>query len=108
MVVANPVPVTFWKRDVLWRDAQSLRAFSIIVVFDAKNWIGHSENRIVGSGSIYNAAQSGVANASSDLKAFLFWSRMPVMVSSTDEKRIIGDQRFDNELTQGRFTVQIR
>ncbi|MFZ1565548.1 metal-dependent hydrolase [Sphingorhabdus sp.] len=106
MVVANPVPVTFWKRDVLWRDAQNHGHFDYSL-FDAKNWIGHSENRIVGSGSIYDAAQSGVANASSDLKAFLFWSRMPVMVSSTDEKRIIGDQRFDNELTQGRFTVQV-
>lgn len=106
LVVANPVPVMFWKRDVLWRDSENHGHFDYNL-FDARNWIGHSEGRIISSGPVYDRSLAVVAPASPDIDAFLFWSRMPVLVPGSDGKRAIGDQRFNNELTQSRFTVQV-
>ena len=46
------------------------------------------------------------ASARADVRAFLFWARMPFAVAEGG-KLTIGDQRFDNPVTRDRFNVRI-
>jgi inner membrane protein len=117
-VVANPWPVVFVCRDVLWRDEAS---------YGGGDYCPGSGLRLTGNtqmpgGTIKNNFHfmrdpAGKLNLlserikdSPDLRAFLFWSRMPVQhVIRRNNKyyaRIV-DQRFDNELTRGRFAVEV-
>jgi inner membrane protein len=102
LVVANPVPVQFWKREILWRD-----------------------DRYYGQGAYtpFNGARiDDVVRAHymgrEDAKAFethivrgsplLFWSRMPVaeIVGEGTERTLkVSDQRFSDPLVGDRFSM---
>ena len=100
-VVANPVPVAFWQRDIVWRDGKEYGS-------------GHYS---VGSGAIlsgkvrpHNMAQGAmngeVSENEFDADAYLFWSRMPVLEQNGQEV-IIRDQRFMDPRIGDRFTLRI-
>jgi inner membrane protein len=103
-VVANPVPVQFWKREMLWRDATRFgygwyTAPSNVFVHGKVRTHGMDDNRLVTAVQAYP-----------DPKAYLFWSRMPVaeIQGQGDERKlVISDQRFGNELVRDRFVVSI-
>jgi inner membrane protein len=107
-IVSNPVPFAFWKRDVLWRDTKSFGTYRYSL-FDARNYIGHSENKIASSGPI--GLDSNLVDKqfelSSDADAFLFWSRMPI-IDQSGEYTWIGDQRFTDPLVRDRFRVKVK
>lgn len=99
-VVTNPMPLQFWRREILWRDARSYGA-------------GHYA---LGQGAVIDpgAAPTGMNNPmierarESDpaVRAFLFWSRMPV-AREEGGKLLLSDQRFGNPMVRGRFTVEV-
>jgi inner membrane protein len=98
MVVANPVPVKFWQREILWRDdtqfGSGRYALFTGVALDPK-----SEPIGMDTVLIEQAKRADPA-----VRAFLFWSRMPVArVQGRD--LMITDQRFYDPLVRGRFTV---
>ena len=100
LVVASPMPVAFWRREVLWRDGtQYARGdydlFIGLKLDPERRALGMKDPRIA-------AAKANRA----DVAAFLFWSRMPFSVPA-DKALLIGDQRFDNQVTKDRFTVRI-
>ena len=100
LVVASPPPVMFWKRDVFWRDAREMGGgqydlFSGLTMSPKRTKLGMDDPRI---------AKAEAERA--DVSAFLFWSRMPFLVSEDGVVRI-SDQRFDNPVTRDRFTVPI-
>jgi inner membrane protein len=104
LVVANPVPVLFWKREMLWRDGTrygqgSYTAPSDVVV-----------DRNVGLHQMEGARTKALAKGDLDGSAYLFWSRMPVVQmggNGPDIKMNISDQRFGNPMVSGRFTVSV-
>ncbi len=100
LVVANPVPLQFWKREILWRDkaAYGSGAYGLFgrVTLDG-------EQKIPGNA---DALKSEVARASKDGAAFLFWSRMPV-VTAVGARVTLRDQRFMDPLVGDRFTVRV-
>jgi inner membrane protein len=104
MVVANPVPVQFWKREMLWRDRThfgqgTFSAPSVVVVDDA-----------VGIHQMDGAKTEALVTGDLDGSAYLFWSRMPVVrLSGGDSQRQlnISDQRFGNPMVSDRFTVSV-
>lgn len=101
LVVANPVPVQFWKREMLWRDdtrfGKAIYSVSNEVKVDEQFGLHHMTKFDV------STAASNDLNA----KAFLFWSRMPIIVG-TPEKFEIKDQRFLNPIMKDSFfTVQV-
>jgi inner membrane protein len=107
MVVANPVPLAFWRREVLWRDAESFGSVDFNI-FDARNYIGHSEGRIIASGQIgFRADPETQFEMTPDARAFLFWTRMP-FVSTDSGKSDISDQRFSNPMVSDRFKVEVK
>lgn len=104
LVVANPVPVQFWKREMLWRDRTRF----------GNGWFT-APSAVFVQGKVRthameNAQMLMAADANRDAKAYLFWSRMPVAEirgEGAERKLVISDQRFGNELVRDRFLVSI-
>ena len=104
LVVANPVPVQFWKREVLWRDATrfgqgTYNALNNVVVDDQVDL-----HRMEGDRT------KALVKGDLDGTAYLFWSRMPVVQivgEDGDQRLTVSDQRFGNPMVSGRFTVSI-
>jgi inner membrane protein len=102
LVVANPQPFTFWRRQVLWRGG----GFSGSLDYDAaREWSGI----IFLDSPTATALDSGVlaaARGRPDVEAFLFWSRMPIVIER-DGVTYLADQRFNSSLTRGQFLVPL-
>ena len=104
LVVANPVPVHFWKREVLWRDAArfgqaTYSALNNVVVDDQ-----------VGLHQMEGDLTKALVKNDVDGTAYLFWSRMPVVRivgKDANQRLTVSDQRFGNPMVSGRFTVSI-
>ncbi len=107
LVVANPMPIAFWQRETLWRgDGQRGRRVVNMAegvlpsVFSLETTgpepIGMDDPRI-----------AAAAADDPEVRAFLFWARMPYTERQGDGSIVIGDQRFGNELARGRFSVRI-
>ncbi len=102
LVVANPVPVQFWKREMLWRDATrygqgTYSALNEVTVDDKVD-----VHKMKGAGT------KALAKGDLDSSAYLFWSRMPVVqIDDEGGNRTlkISDQRFGNPVVSDRFTV---
>jgi inner membrane protein len=104
LVVANPVPVKFWQREILWRGEGRY----------GSGYAGYGFNgtyqKIEDSGLRHNQNSSAASSAISDpnARAFLFWSRMPVITEdSKSGKIVLADQRFANPLVADRFSVEV-
>jgi inner membrane protein len=137
MVVANPVPVKFWEREILWRYQPTNEAgfaygsgdFSILSgarLVHFRNTIGGGRTNIFAESDqkntenlyYFDVVQKSSAEAAfqkakrnADLSAFLFWSRMPVfrVYSKEDDAYVVetSDQRFQNGLVRERFMISI-
>jgi inner membrane protein len=100
MVVANPVPIQFWKREVLWRD-ESAYGSGEFNLFDGL--ILNKEHKIP---EYSRFLVPEIARSSNDAAAFLFWSRMPV-ITAVGARVTVRDQRFMDPLVGDRFTVRV-
>tara|TARA_R110000796_G_scaffold14011_23_gene45817 strand:- start:7366 stop:8358 length:993 start_codon:yes stop_codon:yes gene_type:complete len=99
MVVANPLPLQFWKREILWRNESAYGSGSYSL-FDG---LVLGEKRGIPGNSASLARE--MARSSTDAAAFLFWSRMPV-IKAVGARVTIRDQRFMDPLVGDRFTVR--
>jgi inner membrane protein len=105
LIVANPVPFTFWQRELLWR-GQGYAGYGTYDFFEAFRAI-----RIGRHDAIYRLSEQELAAAKRDpdVAAFLFWTRMPIIQSQSKYsvgRLKISDQRFTNPLARERFTVE--
>jgi len=116
LVVANPVPLAFWRREMLWRDGTNkgeakFSLFGPVPEYTPKPLcidppcpqLSKPQTGFQLPG-VKNALAA--ASADPDVEAFLFWSRMPVVRKSQTEL-ILGDQRFSNPLVADRFAVRV-
>lgn len=99
-VVTNPMPLQFWRREILWRDGQRFGSGAYA--------LGRGAQLDAGSAPIGmdNPAIARARETDPDVHAFLLWSRMPV-AREVDGKLLLSDQRFGNPLVSGRFTVEV-
>jgi inner membrane protein len=86
LVVANPVPGKFWERKLLWRDSLSFGQGQAVVgrgvsLAEQRTPLGLDDPRLA------------AARSRPDVHAFLFWSRMPIVIDQHG-KRVLTDQRF--------------
>ena len=101
MIVANAVPLAFWRREVLVRSdrlygSYRSKAFLALKGEQSPRQIGMADPRIAEWSRHDPAAQ-----------AFLFWSRMPVAELHPD-RIVLRDQRFLDPRVAGRFSVTLR
>ena len=99
--VPNPVPLEFWKREVLWQNPSTYGRGQF-------NMFGDSQ--IIESGLSTNMADLRIAEWSKDdpaAQAFLFWSRMPIAELHPD-RIVLRDQRFMDPRIGDRFSVTLR
>lgn len=104
VIVANPVPFRFWKREVLVRTDSLYGSFWFVPLLALKGQKGPQPLRISKS-SMYELSKHD-----DHARAFLFWSRMPIgelRGIRSDQKIEISDQRFESELVRDRFTVVV-
>ena len=102
LVVANPVPVKFWKREMLWRDDRYYGQ-GIYTAFDDVRIDDNARAHHMG----VDDKRSFAANVV-DQSPLLFWSRMPVaqILSAGDQKMLkVSDQRFVDPMVGDRFSV---
>ncbi|MEM8724259.1 MAG: metal-dependent hydrolase [Pseudomonadota bacterium] len=132
MVVGSPVPLKFWERELLWRwdekdeDSQGAvygdgtftlwgdahfneRAYDAPTfrrTFDTP--YDDTARLAVPAYQITNERLESLEQQDTQLKAFLFWSRMPVILEGNCERRPrIYDQRFRDAVQAGRFTLEL-
>ncbi|WP_339689622.1 metal-dependent hydrolase [uncultured Parasphingorhabdus sp.] len=99
MVVANPLPLQFWKREILWRNESaygsgSYSLFEGLLLGEKHGIPGNSE---------FLARE--MTRSDKNAAAFLFWSRMPI-IKTVGARVTIKDQRFMDPLVDDRFTVR--
>jgi inner membrane protein len=100
MVVANPLPILFWRREILWRDDSAYGSGE----FSLFNSLALGRKQNIPANAKFLASE--VARSSKDGAAFLLWSRMPV-VTAVGARVMVRDQRFMDPLIGDRFTVRV-
>ena len=110
--VANPVPIAFWRREVLWRDEGWMDQPQRRETYGKYDYslfggeIASSEVRH-GPTNMTDPRIAQWAKGDAQAEAFLFWSRMPV--AQVGPKGILlKDQRFLDIPTRGPFTVELK
>jgi len=99
-VVANPVPLAFWRREIHLRSGDTYAAADYSL-FGSRRSAGELKGRPT------NMSDPRIAERvqrSADARAFLFWSRMPVAENSGDNI-VLKDQRFLQIPARSPFTV---
>lgn len=99
VAVANPTPVTFWRREVLWRTADRYGSFFL------SPWGEPLEGRKAAPIGMDDPRIAARLPANPRAEAFLFWSRLPVAEARGDMV-VLGDQRMQGQ-TAGLFTVEL-
>jgi inner membrane protein len=111
VAVANVVPITFWKREVLWRDDCSMQLRRCPEHFGswATSIFTEQQSALRDLGPT-NMTDPRIAEWSKNdpaAQAFLFWSRMPI-AELHDDRIILRDQRFMDPRTAAQFSVTLR
>lgn len=99
VVVANPVPVAFWRREVLWRTDSRYGSLILTPWGDVR---AGRPSRPIGLHDL-RIAERVPGNRAAE--AFLFWSRLPVAEAHGDTV-MLGDQRFQSNAIRG-FSVEL-
>jgi inner membrane protein len=105
-VVANPVPLAFWRRQMLWR-GQGVHGGFPLSVFDRRLFSARPDLALGAAEPIrLDHPALAAARGRRDVEAFLFWSRMPIVIER-DGVIYLADQRFDSQLTRDQFLVPL-
>lgn len=107
LVVANPVPIAFWQRETLWRGEGQRGSGSLNLTGGVLPRLFAEPERGPLPIGMDDPRIAAAAARDPEVRAFLFWSRMPYTERQGDGSIVIGDQRFGNELARGRFSVRI-
>lgn len=104
MVVANPLPVLFWQREMLIKSGDRYRQWS----FDLTASSPVSDNDAVFTSDVDPSLTERASQQNRQLRDFLFWSRMPLVGIEKQPQGtevIISDMRFQHEMAVDRFRV---
>ncbi len=102
VVTANPLPILFWRRDVLWRSSDGFYGTVPCTFASCQRY-----PRTIRKTNMADPRIADWAKGDPQAEAFLFWSRMPV--AQVGPKGILlKDQRFLDIPTQGPFTVELK
>ncbi len=101
-VTANPLPIAFWRRDVLWRSRDGFYGTVPCILANCQPY-----PRTIRKTGMSDPRIAEWANGDPQAEAFLFWSRMPV--AQVGPKGILlTDQRFMDNPARATFTVELK
>lgn len=101
VALANPVPLAFWRRDVLWRGADG--TYGTIACTPLRC---HTYPLTVRRTHMDDPRIAARVRGDPAAAAFLFWSRMPVAEIDGD-RLVLKDQRFLHAVVRGSFRVEL-
>ena len=101
LVVASPPPLTFWKRDIFWRDSDSYGSGTFTL------GVGGSLDLAGKPQGLDDYRLSRYLTNNPVERAFIFWARMPILERDGDEV-VLRDQRYMQPLARDRFTVRVK
>jgi inner membrane protein len=87
VVVANPEPLLFWRRQILWRNAKVHGSGSYDFIHGLRLEPGSEPN------GLGDPRIPALIRTNPEIRAFFFWSRMPVVIH-VDGRSYLTDQRF--------------
>jgi inner membrane protein len=100
LVVANPRFLTFWRRHILWRTAE----------IHGDGWSGLRRGVVleprIAANNLDDPRLAAAAKRDAHVRAFLFWSRMPVVLYH-DGHAYLSDQRFPTIRTRTPFILPL-
>jgi inner membrane protein len=102
IAVANPVPIAFWRRDVLWRTGDGYYGSMPCDLTACQRY-----PRTIRKTNMTDPRIAQWAKGDPGARAFLFWSRMPIAEDYPD-RIVMSDQRFINSPARGNFTVTLK
>jgi len=100
IAVANPIPLVFWRREVLWRTSDRYGSYVL------SPWSEMREGQKERPFGMEDPRIAQRAPGNPEASAFLFWSRMPV-AEVRGNTIILRDQRFLG-LAADRFAVELK
>lgn len=100
LVVASPLPLAFWKRDIFWRTADRYGTASFVP------GVGGHVDLTGNPTGMDDPRLAPWVKADPVARAFLFWSRMPV-AQKDGHAILLRDQRFMHPLARERFQVRL-
>ncbi|MEE9434154.1 MAG: metal-dependent hydrolase [Sphingorhabdus sp.] len=106
MVVASPRPITFWRRDILWRGNWKGDRYYGDYHYNLFYWDDHIGYNLTSTPIQKPHIVDFAMATNNEVSAFLFWSRMP-LTSLENDQLVIRDQRFSDPLVGDRFTVRV-
>jgi len=89
MVVANPQPLAFWRRRILWRNAKIHGSGSYDFIHGLRLDSDVEDNRLD------DPRLAAALRTNAQVRAILFWSRMPIVVERGG-RAYLTDQRFSD------------
>lgn len=101
VVVSQPVPVAFWRREILWRSGDRHGVYDWSLFGGAKSVDAVGEPTNMADPRIAAGAKGDPA-----ARAFLFWSRMP-LAEAGPKGILLTDQRFAHSPVRANFTVTL-
>jgi inner membrane protein len=90
--IESPVPIAFWKREQITGEGDGL-------------WLVNG--RRIGDVPIDRCDLAAARRQRADVEAFLFWSRAPVIDQREDGSLVLGDARYYDPMSNGRFSVAL-
>jgi inner membrane protein len=107
LVVASPAPLAIWQREMLWR-GEGRYGSRIVNLADGVLPSLFAQTVVAPRPTGLDDARIAAAAARDpQVRAFLFWSRMPILVRDPGGRLVLRDQRFANPLTGDRFLVPV-
>jgi inner membrane protein len=91
--ISSPPPIAFWQRESIGADGAGRF---------------YSEGELLGNIDPRDCDLGGAARRDSQIAAFLFWSRAPVISRDQTGQLFLGDARYLDPRARNRFTVELQ
>lgn len=91
--ISSPVPIEFWQRESIGVDGAGRF---------------YSDDRLLGNVDPTTCDLAGAARRDTQVTAFLFWSRAPIITRNEAGKLFLGDARYFDPRARDRFTVELK
>ena len=106
-IAANPVPLAFWRREVLWRRADESYGALGWSLFARAPRAGDADLHALGRTGMDDPRVARWSSGDPQARAFLFWARMPIVLPDA-QGLDLADQRFLRFAGRGALAVRLK